>query len=69
MPTGDFLVNVVDTVDACTRGIATAKDSENETLDNCARCVLSAAVFHLGKRHASLPGALQAHYDYLLRNI
>lgn len=65
----EIFVNVVDMVDACTRGIAKAAEIGDPLLESASRSVMSAIVFHLGKRHANLPGELRSNYDYLLRNV
>jgi len=66
--TGIF-VNVVDMVDACTRAGIKAKETGDAKLESAAKSVMSACVFHLGKRHVELPGALREHYEYLIANL
>ncbi len=67
--TKGIFINVVEIVDACTRALALAKTNNDETLEAAAKSVMSAAVFHLGKRYADIPVALRTHYDYLLKHV
>lgn len=64
--TDGVFVNIPDLIDICTRAKARAIDNNDDELALCVKSVLSAAVLHLGSKHATLPEAVRPCYDKLL---
>lgn len=64
--TDGVFVNIPDLIDICTRAKSRAEANADEELALCVKSVLSAAVLHLGTKHATLPEAIRPCYDKLL---